>query len=100
MFRVDQKQVRTWLKNQEVIQQQKHSSKASGRGRTANNPIMEDTLYAEYKEARAKGKFLKDGGLTQGPSSYLKTKIKIKSWYSDHCPCRLCKTYMAQSGFI
>ena len=59
MFRVDQKQVRTWLKNQEIIQQQKHSSKHSGRGCTANNPIMEDTLYAEYKEARAKGKFLK-----------------------------------------
>ena len=20
---------------------------------------------------------------------------KIKSWYPDHCPCRLCKTYIA-----
>ena len=27
-------------------------------------------------------------------------KTKIKSWYPDHCPCRLCKTYIAQSGFI
>ena len=27
-------------------------------------------------------------------------KIKIKSWYPDHCPCRLCKTYIAQLGFI
>ena len=59
MFKVDQKQVRTWLKNQEIIQQQKHSSKASARGFTAKYPIMEDILYAEYKEARAKGKFLK-----------------------------------------
>ena len=59
MFRVDQRQVRTWLKNQEIIQQQKHSTKASGRDCTANNSIMEDALYAEYKEARAKGKFLK-----------------------------------------
>ena len=59
MFGVDRKQVRTWLKNEEIIQQQKHSSKASGRGCTAKYPIMEDALYAEYKEARAKGKFLK-----------------------------------------
>ena len=27
-------------------------------------------------------------------------KTKIKSWYPDHCPCRLCKTYVAQLGFI
>ena len=52
-------------KNEEIIQQQKHFSKASGRGFTAKYPIMEDALYAEYKEARAK-----DGGSTQGPSSH------------------------------
>ena len=27
-------------------------------------------------------------------------KTKIKSWYPDHCPCRLYKTYIAQLGFI
>ena len=27
-------------------------------------------------------------------------KTKIKSWYPDHCPCRFCKTYIAQLGFI
>ena len=27
-------------------------------------------------------------------------KTKLKSWYPDHCPCRLCKTYIAQLGFI
>ena len=27
-------------------------------------------------------------------------KTKIKSWYPDHCPCRLCKIYVAQLGFI
>ena len=59
MFGVNRKQVRTLLKNEEIIQQQKHSGKASGRGCTAKYPIMEDALYAEYKEARAKGKFLK-----------------------------------------
>ena len=26
-------------------------------------------------------------------------KEKVKSWYPDHCPCRLCKTYIAQLGF-
>ena len=57
MFGVDRKQVRTCLKNEEIIQQQNHSSKASGRGCTAKYPVMEDALYAECKEARAKGKF-------------------------------------------
>ena len=27
-------------------------------------------------------------------------KTKIKSWFPGHCPCRLCKTYIAQLGFI
>ena len=57
IFGVDRKQVRNWLKNEETIQQQKHSSKASGRGYAAKYRIMEDALYAEYKEARAKGNF-------------------------------------------
>ena len=48
MFGVDRKQVRTWLKNEKIIQQQKPSSKASGKGCTAKYPIMEDALYAEY----------------------------------------------------
>ena len=29
-----------------------------------------------------------------------KFKTKIKSWCPDHWPCRLCKTYIAQLGFI
>ena len=27
-------------------------------------------------------------------------KEKIKSWYYDNCPCRLCKTYIANIGFV
>ena len=27
-------------------------------------------------------------------------KTKIKCCYPDHCPCKLCKTYIAQLGFI
>ena len=57
MFGVDRKQVRTWLKYEEIIQQQKYSSKASGGGCPAKYPIMEDALHVEYKEARAKRKF-------------------------------------------
>ena len=59
MSGVDRKQVKTSLKNEEIIQQQKHSSKACGRGCTSKYSIKEDSLYAEYKEARTKGKFLK-----------------------------------------
>ena len=27
-------------------------------------------------------------------------KSKIKSWIPDHCPCRLCRTYVPNVGFI
>ena len=54
MFGVDRNQVRTWLKIKEIIQQQKHYSKASGIGCTTKYTIMEDALYAKYKEAKAK----------------------------------------------
>ena len=27
-------------------------------------------------------------------------KEKIKSWYCDNCPHRLCKTYIASVGFV
>ena len=70
MFGIDQKQVRTWLKNEEITQQQKHSSKASGGGCTTKYLIIEDALDAEYKEVRAKGKFFKNVDSTQEPSSY------------------------------
>ena len=32
--------------------------------------------------------------------SLLIFKEKIKSWYCDNCPCRLCKTYIANVGFV
>ena len=79
MFGVDRKQVRTWLKNEEIIQQQKHSSKASGRGCTGKYPIMEGALYAEYKEARAKGKFLKRWWFNTRAKQLLKDHYLVKS---------------------
>ena len=27
-------------------------------------------------------------------------QAKIKAWVSENCPCRLCKTYINQIGFI
>ena len=27
-------------------------------------------------------------------------KIKVKKWIPQNCSCRLCKTYIAQVGFI
>ena len=27
-------------------------------------------------------------------------KFKIKYWTPNHCPCRICKTYIGQVGFI
>ena len=27
-------------------------------------------------------------------------KSKIKYWTPNHCPCRICKTYIGQVGFI
>ena len=34
---------------------------------------------------------------TQSLSTF---KKKIKSWHCDNCPCRLCKTYIANVGFV
>ena len=33
-------------------------------------------------------------------SSLNKFKSSIKSWKPNECPCRLCKKYIAQVGFI
>ena len=30
----------------------------------------------------------------------INTKAKIKIWNSSNCPCRLCRTYLLQIGFI
>ena len=33
-------------------------------------------------------------------SSLNKFKSSIKSWKPNECPCRLCKKYIAEVGFI
>ena len=37
---------------------------------------------------------------TKNCSSLNKFKNSIKSWKPNECPCRLCKNYIAQAGFI
>ena len=34
------------------------------------------------------------------PESLSVFKSKIKYWKANHCPSRICKTYMNQAGFI
>ena len=94
MFGVDRKQARTLLKNEEIIQQQKHSSKASGRGCTAKHPIMEDALYVEYKETREKGKFLKRWSFNTRAKQLLKDHYPGKELKcSDQWFMRLYRRY-------
>ena len=32
--------------------------------------------------------------------TFLQFKAKIKKWNRENCPCRLCKVYMQNIGFI
>ena len=82
------------MRNEEIIQQQKHSSKASRRGFTAKYPIMEDALYAEYKEARAKGKFLKRWWFNTRAKQLLKDHYPGKALKcSEKWSMRFCRRY-------
>ena len=90
MFEADRMQVRTWLKNEEIIQQQKYSSKAFGRVCTSKYPIIKDALYAEYKEV----KFLKRWWFNTRSKQLLKDHYpgkELKS--SDQWFMRFCRRY-------
>ena len=34
------------------------------------------------------------------PNSLFSSKNKVKKWLPQNCPCRLCKIYITQVGFI
>ena len=90
MFGVDRKQVRTWFKNGEIIEQQKHFSKASGRSCTAKYPIMKQDIYAEYKE----GKFFKIWWFNTRAKQLLKYHYPGKELKcSDQWFMRFCRRY-------
>ena len=58
-FEIDRKQVRSWVKNESTIRKQKYTQRAQ-RGRVAMFPVMEEALYAEFREARKVGKRVKE----------------------------------------
>ena len=47
-------------------------------------PRIWNTVPSEYKNVRILKEF----------------KDRIKSWAPENCPCRICKTYIHQVGFI
>lgn len=58
-FKVDRKQVRSWVSSEEKIRKQPYKSKAPGRGTTAKFPLMEHRLYSEFTELRKEGRKVK-----------------------------------------
>jgi transposase-like protein len=57
-FKIDRKQVRQWIKNEEKIRKQKRKSKTV-RGRKEMYPLFEKKLFEEFSERRAQGKIVK-----------------------------------------
>lgn len=55
-FKIDRKQVRQWIKNEEKIRKQKRKSV---RGRKEMYPLFEKKLFEEFSERRAQGKIVK-----------------------------------------
>ena len=59
-----------------------------------NYPIIKDALYAKYKEARVKGKFLKIWWLNTMTKQLLKDHYHGKELKcSDQCFMRFCRQY-------
>ena len=57
-FKIDRKQLRTWIKAEKKIRKQKSKS-MNERGRKAYFPRMEEKLVQQFKEQRKKGKTVK-----------------------------------------
>ena len=57
-YKVDRKQIRQWVKNEEKIRKQNRNSK-SVRGRKAVYPELEKKLLDEFSQRRAQGKIVK-----------------------------------------
>ena len=63
-FKIDRKQVRTWIKAEKKIRKQKSKS-MNERGRKAYFPRMEEKLVQQFKEQRKKEKTVKNSGFCQ-----------------------------------
>ena len=58
-FNVDRKHIREWLKQEESLVSQKRGNRSNGRVYTSKFPLVEQTLYDDYKKARDEGKTIK-----------------------------------------
>lgn len=94
-FKVDRKQVRQWIKNEEQIRKQKGTSK-SVRGRKALYPLLEKRLIEEFSERRALGKIVKKWWFISRAKTLIKelypnadneaTTFKFSDrWFSGFC---------------
>ena len=73
------------LGNNSIMQRQPNRTVYFGTERiTSLAPKLWELIPSEIKSAKSLNIF----------------KAKIKSWTTDKCPCRLCKTYVGNIGFI
>ena len=73
------------LRNNSIIQRQGNRAVYFGTESVSSlAPKLWELIPSEIKSAKSLNIF----------------KAKIKSWTTDKCPCRLCKTYVGNIGFI
>ena len=92
-FKIDRKQVRQWIRNEEKIRKQKRNSKGV-RGRRAMYPLLEEKLLEEFTERRSQGKIVKKlSSLIDGLLDFADTKI------SSTQNSRVAKVAFTTKGF-
>ena len=73
------------LRNNSITQRQANRTVYFGtKGISSLAPKLWELILSEIKSAKSLNIF----------------KEKIKSWTTDKCSCRLCKTYLRNIGFI
>ena len=74
-----------YLRNNSILQRQANRTVYFGTESISSlAPKLWELIPSEIKSAKSLNIF----------------KAKIKSWTTDKCPCRLCKTYVGNIGFI
>ena len=73
------------LRNDPELQRRRNRTVYFGTERISSlAPKIWELIPSDIRSANSLGKF----------------KEKIKFWTADKCPCRLCKTYIGNVGFI
>ena len=92
-FKIDQKQVRQWVRNEEKVRKQKRKSKGV-RGRKAMYALLEEKLFEEFSERRSHGKIVKKlSSLIDGLLDFADAKI------SSTQNSRVAKVAFVTKGF-